>query len=132
VDELSARTGGYALIHIKDVSPFRILFYADATVLGRTVAQNNHCLFGAAIPGSGGMAKFITVGLSYEALRKECLETIRQWPGCESIAGIQIIRDSKPGKFSVRITLYGNANVKMADRAIACVQREKRRQFHLI
>jgi hypothetical protein len=78
------------------------------------------------------MAKFITVGLSYEALRKECLETIRQWPGCESIAGIQIIRDSKPGKFSVRITLYGNANVKMAGRAIACVQREKRRQFHLI
>jgi hypothetical protein len=77
------------------------------------------------------MAKFITAGLSYEALRKECLETIRQWPGCESIAGIQIIRDGKPGKFSVRITLYGNANRKIADRAIACVQREKRRQFHL-
>ena len=78
------------------------------------------------------MAKFVTVGLSYDALRKECLETLRQWPGCESIAGIQIIRDSKPRKFSVKITLYGNANVRMAKQAAACVQREKRRHFHLI
>ena len=78
------------------------------------------------------MNKFNTVGLDYGALRKECLEAVRQWPGCESIAGIQILRDNKPAKFSVKITLYGNADVKTADRAMICVQREKRRQFHLI
>jgi hypothetical protein len=119
------------LIHIKDLFSFSHSCPRRCDCVGENHGPNNHCLIGAAIPGSGGMAKFITAGLSYEALRKECLETIRQWPGCESIAGIQIIRDGKPGKFSVRITLYGNANRKIADRAIACVQREKRRQFHL-
>ena len=118
------------MIHVKGVLPFRILF-TQARCVGEHHGSNNHYL-GAAIPGSGGMAKFITVGLGYGALRKECLETVRQWPGCESIAGIQIVRDGKPRKFAVRITLYGDANVKVADRAIACVQREKRRQFHLI
>jgi hypothetical protein len=78
------------------------------------------------------MAKLNTVGLDYTALRKECLETVRQWPGCESIAGIQILRGKRIGNFSVKITLYGNANVKTANRAIVYVQREKRRQFHLI
>ena len=32
---------------------------------------------------------------------------------------------------SVRVTLYGKANKKLADRAINIVQREKRRHFHL-
>ena len=77
------------------------------------------------------MAKSVTVGLSYGALRKECLEAVKHWPGCESIGGIQIIRDNMPGSFSVRITLYGHADKKTADRAINCVQREKRRRFHL-
>jgi hypothetical protein len=80
----------------------------------------------------GSMAKLKTVGLSYGALRKECLEAVRQWPGCETVGGIQIIRDNKPGGFSVRVTLYGKADEKIADRAIICVQREKRRHFHLI
>jgi hypothetical protein len=52
------------------------------------------------------MVKFITIGVSYEALRKDCLEVIRQWPGCETVSGIQIIRDNSPSGFSVRITLY--------------------------
>ena len=75
---------------------------------------------------------YSTVGLNYAALRKECLQAVRQWPGCKSITGIQIIRNNRPGRFSVRITLYGKANVKTADRAMVCVQREKRRQYHLI
>jgi hypothetical protein len=29
------------------------------------------------------------------------------------------------------VTLYGKADKKTADRAINCVQREKRRHFHL-
>jgi hypothetical protein len=78
------------------------------------------------------MTTFDTVGLKYAALRKECLEAVRQWPGCETVSGIQIIRSNKRGGFSVKITLYGNANVKIAERAIRCVQREKGRQFHLL
>ena len=77
------------------------------------------------------MPKFETVGLGYGALRKECLEAVRHWPGCETVAGIQIIRDNTPAGFSVRVTLYGKADEKTADRAIICVQREKRRHFHL-
>jgi hypothetical protein len=77
------------------------------------------------------MAKSATIGLSYGTLRKECLDAVRQWPGCETIGGIQIIRDPTPGGFSVRVTLYGKADKKTADRAITCVQREKRRHFHL-
>jgi hypothetical protein len=40
-----------------------------------------------------------TVGMSYGALRKGCLEAVRHWPGCETIGGIQIIRDNTPGRF---------------------------------
>ena len=58
---------------------------------------------------------YSTVGLNYAALRKECLQAVRQWPGCKSITGIQIIRNNRPGRFSVRITLYGKANVKTAE-----------------
>ena len=78
------------------------------------------------------MSKLSTVGLSYGALRKECLDTVRQWPGCETVAGIQILRENSPGGFSVRVTLYDEAKRKLADRAIRFVQREKRRHFHLI
>jgi hypothetical protein len=77
------------------------------------------------------MAKAQTVGLSYEALRKECLEAVRQWPGCETVSAIRIVREKTPGGFSVRITLYGKALKKTADRAISYVQRQQRRYFHL-
>ena len=77
------------------------------------------------------MAKLKTVGLTYGDLRKECLDAVRQWPGCESVAGIQILRGKSSGSFSVKITLYGNAEVKIANRAMAFVKREKQRQFHL-
>jgi hypothetical protein len=77
------------------------------------------------------MAKSQTVGLSYGALRKECLEALKYWPGCESVGAIQIIRERTPGSFSVRVTLYGEADRKTADRAMSFVQREKRRLYHL-
>jgi hypothetical protein len=73
----------------------------------------------------------VTSELSYAALRKECLDAVRQWPGCETIGGIQIIRQNDGG-FSVRVTLYGNANRRLADRAMRTVEREKRRYFRLI
>ena len=43
----------------------------------------------------------------------------------------QIIRDNSPAGFSVRVTLYGTADQRIADRAMVCAQREKRRHFHL-
>jgi hypothetical protein len=72
-----------------------------------------------------------TSGMSYAALRKECLAAVRQWPGCESVRGIQIVREAE-GRFSVRVTLYGTADKKIADRAIRYVERQMRRHFHLI
>ena len=81
--------------------------------------------------GTLNVAILPTQGIKYEALRKECLDALRKWPGCETVAGIQIIRTNKPGAFSVRVTLYGKASKKLADRALAAVHREKRRYFHL-
>lgn len=69
--------------------------------------------------------------ISYGALRKECLDAIRHWPGCETVAGIRLIRDNTPAGFSVEITLYGKADKRIADRALIYVEREKRRQFRL-
>jgi hypothetical protein len=58
------------------------------------------------------MAKSVTAGLSYAALRKECLNAVRSWPGCETIAGIQIVRQ-KNGGFSVRVTFYGKSKRRL-------------------
>lgn len=67
----------------------------------------------------------------YGALRKERLDAVRLWPGCETVAGIQIIRNNGPTRFSVKVTLYGKSEGKTADRAISYVEREKRQQDHL-
>ena len=80
---------------------------------------------------SARTAKAWTVGLSYEALRRECLEAVRQWPGCETVSAIRLVREKVQGGFSAQITLYGKAHKKTADHAITYVQRQKRRYFHL-
>ena len=77
------------------------------------------------------MAKPVRSGLSYATLRKECLNAVRNWPGCETIGGIQIIQKNAGG-FSVRVTLYGKAKRRLAHRAMSAVEREMRRRFHLI
>lgn len=76
-------------------------------------------------------ARSRTAGVTYNDLRRMCLEAVKQWPGCETIAGIQIIRASRR-KFAVRITLYGKSEKRVADRAIRCVAREMSRHFHLL
>ena len=76
------------------------------------------------------VAKFEKSLMSYAKLRKECLGAIKQWPGCETVSGIQLVRENN-GHFSIRITLYGSANEKIANRAARAVQREMRRRFHL-
>ena len=77
------------------------------------------------------MARFRTISVSYGDLRKQCLEAIKQWPGCQTVSGIQIIRDNSAAGFSVRVTLYGDADQKIAERAMIYIEREKRRHFHL-
>jgi hypothetical protein len=79
---------------------------------------------------NGRMPRVETKGLSYADLRKQCLDAIRLWPGCETIGGIRIIRENN-GRFSVRVTLYGDADKRLADRAIRAIEREKRRFIHL-
>jgi len=69
--------------------------------------------------------------ISYAALRKECLNAIRQWPGCETVGGILIVRTNN-GRFLVRVTLFGETGEKIGHRASAVVQREMQRRFHLI
>jgi hypothetical protein len=77
------------------------------------------------------MGKLIRTGIDYATLRRRCLEAIRQWPRCETVLGIQIMRDNSPAGFSVKVTLYGDAEKKVADRAIVFVEREMRRLFYL-
>ena len=88
-------------------------------------------IFAVCLSEVARMAKSVTVGLSYADLRKECLNAVRSWPGCETIGGIQIIRQKTVG-FSARVTLYGKAKRRLADRAMSAVEREMRRRFHLI
>ena len=81
--------------------------------------------------GALHVIKFNRTAVTYDTLRKECLETIRHWPGCETVAGIQLIRENSPAGFSAKITLYGRADKKVANRVMICVQREKRRHYRL-
>ena len=69
--------------------------------------------------------------ISYGALRKLCLEEIRNWPGCETVSGIQLVRGHGEGQFCINVTLYGVATKKLADRAAKCIEREKQRFFSL-
>jgi hypothetical protein len=75
--------------------------------------------------------KSVTFGLNYSALRKECLDAIRHWHGCETVGGIQIIRQNDGG-FAVRVTVYGNSKNRLADRAMQVVEREMRRNCYLL
>jgi hypothetical protein len=68
--------------------------------------------------------------MSYAALRKECLNAIRQWPGCETVGGIMIVRMNN-GRFLVRVTLFGRTDERIGHRASAAVQREMQRRFRL-
>jgi hypothetical protein len=69
--------------------------------------------------------------VSYGVLRKQCLDAIRHWPGCETVAGIQLVRANSPSGFSLKVTLYGNAETRRADKAAAFVERQMGREFYL-
>jgi hypothetical protein len=69
--------------------------------------------------------------ITYSELRRICLAEIRQWPGCETVAGLRLLRNASPSGFSITITLYGVADKKTADRAEACVERVNGRRYQL-
>jgi hypothetical protein len=60
----------------------------------------------------------------------ECLEEIRQWPGCEAIGGVEVFHFGR-GKFIVRVMDYGGTPFRIANQAAKCIEREKRRHYHL-
>jgi hypothetical protein len=63
-------------------------------------------------------------------LVKECLDEIRLWPGCEGVREIAILSNGAYD-FLVRVVSYGSALKRTADRAALCIEREKRRRYHL-
>jgi hypothetical protein len=71
-----------------------------------------------------------TTGMSREDLTRDCLQQIRLWPGCETVKRVGILGEPCGG-FSVHIIDYGLARKRLADRAILCILREKKRQYHL-
>lgn len=77
------------------------------------------------------MQKLEKKSVTYAELRRECLRAVQQWPGCETVSAIRIVRDNRGG-FSVLITIYGTAKQPLADRAMRAVERETRRMFHLV
>ena len=78
------------------------------------------------------MIKPVRTKINYSELRKLCLDQSRQWPGCETVAGLQLFRDASVSGFSITITLYGLADKKTADRANGFVERVNRRQYQLV
>jgi hypothetical protein len=71
-----------------------------------------------------------TIGISRLDLSQDCLRDLRLWPGCETVVSVGVLAGTN-GKFTVHVIEYGFAKKNQADRAIACIQREKARRFHL-
>ena len=71
-----------------------------------------------------------TVGIGRADLTRDCLQQLRLWPGCETVAGLGVLGNLNGG-FTVHVIDYGAANKKVADSALRCIQREKLRRFHL-
>jgi hypothetical protein len=75
--------------------------------------------------------KQLRTDISYSVIRKQCLEAIKLWPGCETVAGIRLICNGSKAGFSLRVTLTGTSRRIAIHRATACVEREMRRRYRL-
>jgi hypothetical protein len=71
-----------------------------------------------------GYEIFTTVGITREELTRQCLQEIRLWPGCETVAGLAVL-GANGGKFNVHVAEYGIASKRIADRAIRYIQRAR-------
>jgi hypothetical protein len=70
------------------------------------------------------------VEISRADLAQDCLREIQLWPGCETVEEVGVLADMR-GSFSIHVISYGTAKKKLADQAVRCVQREKRRKYYL-
>ena len=77
------------------------------------------------------MGQLARTDINFASLRKKCLCAIKNWPGCESVAAIQLVRNGSKAGFSIELTLPGEAEVITIERATACVEREMRRRYRL-
>ena len=62
-------------------------------------------------------------------LRRDCLSSVRQWPGCETVKDISLVRH-RDGKYGFVVTDYGAAEKKTANRAVKAFQNEVRRLYY--
>jgi hypothetical protein len=60
-----------------------------------------------------------------ERVKRDCLIAIKQWPGCETVAEIGIVREERGLKLI--ILNYGAAEKRLADRTVRSFQNEFRR-----
>jgi hypothetical protein len=49
-----------------------------------------------------------TAGITREVLTRDCLQELRLWPGCETVAGLAVLVTGD-GKFTVHVVEYGLA-----------------------
>jgi hypothetical protein len=71
-----------------------------------------------------------TIAISRADLARDCLQQLRQWPGCESVGTVGVLAGQRD-RFTLHVIDYGAAPKRLADRALRCIEREKLRQFHL-
>lgn len=72
-----------------------------------------------------------TSGIDADRLKSDCLRAVKQWPGCETVSEVVVIRGVR-GRFNLAVVNYGVAQKKFADRAVRAFQNEVRRHHHLI
>jgi hypothetical protein len=70
-----------------------------------------------------------TQAIVVDRLKKDCLIAVKQWPGCETVAEIGLVREGNG--CSLTILNYGTAEPRLAQRAVRAFQNECRRHFHV-
>ncbi len=70
-----------------------------------------------------------TAGRNGADLKRDCLVSVRQWPGCETVRDVMLVLDGERG-YRFAITGYGAAEERLADRAVRAFQNEARRHYH--
>lgn len=72
---------------------------------------------------------YYTTGRNAGDLKRDCLLSVRQWPGCETVKDAMLILDGEAG-YRFVVTDCGAADEKLADRAARAFQNEVRRHYH--
>lgn len=76
------------------------------------------------------MVLMVTAAIDRKELARMCLEEVRLWPGCEMTISVGVLAVA-PDRFKLRVIEYGTAPIKLADRALRAIEREKLRTYHL-